>query len=1223
MAGKGRSSTALVAFVLVAGPLLSLLAGLPAPVSGAPEPAAGSWTDSFEPPDELAGVSLVDNATVEQGSIVPAWSLRTGTGADGNLEVTGTAYTDTVRTHLVANVQAFGQDHLSVNNSLGFSEGDEVLIVQMVGTSAGTWEYARVAGTAVSRITLTAQVAHSYMGTSTNRAQVVRVPNFRAVNVYSNGVLTCTAWDGTTGGVLCFRATGDVAVRPGGTIDVSGKGFAGGGATAGGPGGAGGSGGTGGGQAQAGDAGGTTSGGGSGGAGGSGSFGRPGGPGGPGGGAGAAGLKGSAGKPGQSSSGAGAGSGQGGSNKGSADLANLQIGGGGGGGQGGNGGAGAGGGGGGGGGRNPGQDGTPGGHGGPGGTGSEGGAGGGAVIVTARAVEVEGSIRANGLQGSGGLPGGPGESGGRGGQGGPGGGSFPYYYDGGGGGGGNGASGGQGGFGGGGGSGGTIWLSAFDVVLGQGLVTALGGPGGNGAGGGAGGAGGEGGPRGGNSAQPGSPGGAGPSGAAGVSGSAGGPGRIRLDSLTSSGAVSPAGTAVLLARQPYAAVASVAVTPASLAGWSSFNVDYTLVGRAVLIFDLLDASNGSSLGEWIATGDGRESLDISELANLSLVMRARLYSDGPESPALHSWDLTWSPNRPPAPPADLSVDGAAEGSPGAMNITVLVPSLGWAFADNGTGQQQGAYNASVWTGPNGTGALMWSLERTGKDDSVLFGSGAPSTPLVKGSDYYFRVRVRDSPLAGSLWSPHSEMRFHINAPPVAPGLRSPADASTGVKRPVQLSWNASADPEGAPLTYEWQVSGSADFAALRGSGTTNVTNASLDLSPNTPFHWRVRSFDGLESSGWSEVWTFSVSSNRPPSVASPPRTSLFFYETRELNLTAFGSDAEDGTNLSWDAGLTGGPGVGGDPAPLRVEVEGRTLRLVAGTVEGTFNVTLRATDSEGFTGSAVMFVTVSYAPPNQAPRISLNGSTIAGGSTLRIDLLKHVSDEEPLTIRWTVLSNNTLLNATIEGNTLVLQAGKPRADAQVQLRLHVTDRYNLTDQAFVVFTVKAPKPAATGGFPWSLAIAAVVVVVLVLALAGLVLARRGVRRAPAAEPEDEVVQMDEEPAPAGSWPPGPPAGPTDRWAPGPPAAPAQQRPPGPPAPRARYPPQAPAGQPHRPPAPRPPRPPAVPPPEPAREDLPVLEGVEPVRPESRVQAPSPAKGARDLDEILALLNKKR
>jgi len=136
-------------------------------------------------------------------------------------------------------------------------------------------------------------------------------------------------------------------------------------------------------------------------------------------------------------------------------------------------------------------------------------------------------------------------------------------------------------------------------------------------------------------------------------------------------------------------------------------------------------------------------------------------------------------------------------------------------------------------------------------------------------------------------------------------------------------------------------------------------------------------------------------------------------------------------------------------------------------------------------------------------------------------------------------------------------------------------------------------------------------------------------------PEEEVVQMDEEQpaapvpaaaayAPARAMPPrrtGPAA-----WSQltAPPAyfrQPPRPGPAGPPRPPApQY------GPPAR--APRPPQPGSIPPAEPlsaepAADDLPVLEELEPVKPESRVQAPRPTKSASDLEEILSMLGKKR
>jgi hypothetical protein len=63
---------------------------------------------------------------------------------------------------------------------------------------------------------------------SDTSAQVIRVPHFRNVTVHDGGVLTAHPWDGKTGGVVAFRASGVVSVLAGGSIDASGKGFRGG-----------------------------------------------------------------------------------------------------------------------------------------------------------------------------------------------------------------------------------------------------------------------------------------------------------------------------------------------------------------------------------------------------------------------------------------------------------------------------------------------------------------------------------------------------------------------------------------------------------------------------------------------------------------------------------------------------------------------------------------------------------------------------------------------------------------------------------------------------------------------------------------------------------------------------------------------------------------------------------------------------------------------------------
>jgi hypothetical protein len=59
--------------------------------------------------------------------------------------------------------------------------------------------------------------SEQYMATAEN------IPNFSKVTIMPNGTLTVSAWNGSTGGRLFFKCTGDVLVQ--GTISVNGKGY--------------------------------------------------------------------------------------------------------------------------------------------------------------------------------------------------------------------------------------------------------------------------------------------------------------------------------------------------------------------------------------------------------------------------------------------------------------------------------------------------------------------------------------------------------------------------------------------------------------------------------------------------------------------------------------------------------------------------------------------------------------------------------------------------------------------------------------------------------------------------------------------------------------------------------------------------------------------------------------------------------------------------------------
>jgi len=146
---------------------------------------------------------------------------------------------------------------LNTNNRFlagGLSAGDLIMIIQMQGVglnltidpgnanlslpkdstwgtitsygNSGNYEFAQVASVPNNTsIVIDCGLQKNY--TASGKVQVVRVPRYKALTIAAAGVLTCDAWNGTTGGVVAVEVLGITSIA--GKIDVSGKGFRGGG----------------------------------------------------------------------------------------------------------------------------------------------------------------------------------------------------------------------------------------------------------------------------------------------------------------------------------------------------------------------------------------------------------------------------------------------------------------------------------------------------------------------------------------------------------------------------------------------------------------------------------------------------------------------------------------------------------------------------------------------------------------------------------------------------------------------------------------------------------------------------------------------------------------------------------------------------------------------------------------------------------------------------------
>lgn len=145
-----------------------------------------------------------------------------GSGGDGPLSVAA-GMSQTTNSIASAATGTKGATTLTLTSATGFATGQSVFIHQTQGMGAGNHELNRIAAIAGTTATLANPLANSY----TTGAQTVVVQQYTNVSVAATGTMVAPAWNGTTGGIMVFQATGNVTID--GTVSMGGRGFRGGG----------------------------------------------------------------------------------------------------------------------------------------------------------------------------------------------------------------------------------------------------------------------------------------------------------------------------------------------------------------------------------------------------------------------------------------------------------------------------------------------------------------------------------------------------------------------------------------------------------------------------------------------------------------------------------------------------------------------------------------------------------------------------------------------------------------------------------------------------------------------------------------------------------------------------------------------------------------------------------------------------------------------------------
>ncbi|MFT6448402.1 MAG: outer membrane protein OmpA-like peptidoglycan-associated protein [Oleispira sp.] len=98
----------------------------------------------------------------------------------------------------------------------------------LIAQTAGSYEYVEVQSISGLTITLTAGLSNSYTDANEANWQIIIVPDYLAAGARLTGTLTGIAWDGDTGGVIAFNASGGTIDLNNQIIEASAMGFRGG-----------------------------------------------------------------------------------------------------------------------------------------------------------------------------------------------------------------------------------------------------------------------------------------------------------------------------------------------------------------------------------------------------------------------------------------------------------------------------------------------------------------------------------------------------------------------------------------------------------------------------------------------------------------------------------------------------------------------------------------------------------------------------------------------------------------------------------------------------------------------------------------------------------------------------------------------------------------------------------------------------------------------------------
>jgi PKD repeat protein len=342
---------------------------------------------------------------------------------------------------------------------------------------------------------------------------------------------------------------------------------------------------------------------------------------------------------------------------------------------------------------------------------------------------------------------------------------------------------------------------------------------------------------------------------------------------------------------------------------------------------------------------------------------------------------------------------------------------------------------AIATDIDGTiGSILWDFDNDGAFDD---GSGVTSSPPPVGSfpakgSYTVKARVTDNSGATATGT---RVVSVANRAPVATFSHAPG--SPNPREPVTMT-STSTDLDGTISQIEWDTDNDGAFD----DGTGISASRTFTTSGNKTVRLRATDNDGAQTIGSQTI----VVGNRAPVASFDYRPGV---PIAEQQVTFFSTSDDPDKNIErvdWD--------LDGDGS---FETAGSSVARSFSA--GSFNVSMRVTDTEGSFSIATQTIVVSAPPPaTQAPQISSEGPQLRLLNPFPI--VRIAGRIGRAGTRFRVLSVNAPLGATVtvrcRGRGCPFKASTRSATASKQVRIRKLEQRLLRAGASIRIFVTKP-----------------------------------------------------------------------------------------------------------------------------------------------------------------------